>query len=601
MIRPYIHRYTLRLKIIKSRSKEEEQQLIQATLQKFFDIVLQANSKTIIPPFLELDRNEKSIPDLSSAFQVSAVDSFYSLKKYFVCMSPRDEAGIIWCSIILAQSNPFSIFMEKVKYSLDNNAFSLWPKASDNETATDIGWFLNSTRMQDEDCIASLLTTLTNKNIGVKWNPIHTTNGPNRKKDPADSSEWVYTLNVEYASDRVQETKKKLAVWYDSSSSTFPDGTKMRLVPVFSSVLSMINRMKFASCLARHVALSAGLGTCTTWEMSTNLMLDKIDPISRRSFRELMMSITPENSSIPLFHTIDKQWWSENVVTFTFQPEHKTEARLIVAGLIPFLRDEGHKWFLRMFSTEAQQRHASSRWDSATRQVFSIEEAELAEFLAANDELNFTNEPTQERPESRKSTNTSQIEVEMPSFIPDDFPSMQIDDDSNSTFHPRPPPDKVSYEDFNPIPTSTSTSTSMAFNPIITSLPPTQNSIQPRNIKNFESDSVSKLSDTASRISSLETNLKELDEVFKNVFLVLRMQGKQHEETQSKHEKVLDDILQALKLSNTISNSHPSNVHDSINEANSSTSPHASVLSSEVANNPQMRLVCDSSGVASHC
>jgi hypothetical protein len=82
MIRPNIHCYTLRLKIIKSRSEEEEQQLIQATLQKFFDIVLQADSKMIIPPFLELDRNDKCVPDLSNAFQVSAVDSFYSLKKY---------------------------------------------------------------------------------------------------------------------------------------------------------------------------------------------------------------------------------------------------------------------------------------------------------------------------------------------------------------------------------------------------------------------------------------------------------------------------------------------------------------------------------------
>jgi len=88
----------------------------------------------------------------------------------------------------------------------------------------------------------------------------------------------------------------------------------MRLVPVFSSVLSMNNRTKFASYLARQAALSAGLGTCTTWEMSTNLMLDKIDPISRRLFRELMMSITPENSSTPLFHTLDKQWQSENLV-----------------------------------------------------------------------------------------------------------------------------------------------------------------------------------------------------------------------------------------------------------------------------------------------
>jgi len=50
--------------------------------------------------------------------------------------------------------------------------------------------------------------------------------------------------------------------------------------------------------------------------------------------------------------------------------------------------------------------------------------------------LNFTDKPTQERPEIRKSTNVSQIEVEVPSFIPDNFPSMHIDDDSISTFHP---------------------------------------------------------------------------------------------------------------------------------------------------------------------
>ncbi len=108
------------------------------------------------------------------------------------------------------------------------------------------------------------------------------------------------------------------------------------------------------SCLVRQTALSAGLATCTTWEMSTNLMLDKKNPKTGKTFRQLMMPITPEHApDIPLFHTIDKQWRSDSGISFAFRPEHETEAHTIVAGLIPFLRDEGHEWFIRMFFTEA--------------------------------------------------------------------------------------------------------------------------------------------------------------------------------------------------------------------------------------------------------
>ena len=81
--RPHTHWYTLRLKTIATKSEEDGHQILKEALQQFLEIVLQADPKTILPPYLELDRNDKSVSDLSSAFTVSSVDSFHALKKYF--------------------------------------------------------------------------------------------------------------------------------------------------------------------------------------------------------------------------------------------------------------------------------------------------------------------------------------------------------------------------------------------------------------------------------------------------------------------------------------------------------------------------------------
>lgn len=245
----HIHRYTLCFKTLKPKVEEEGHQIIQDTLQKFKEIVLQADPKTILPPYLELDRADKSVPDLSTAFPISSIDSLHALKKYFFCMSPRDEGGVSWCSIVLAQAVPFQIFMDKVKYSLKNQDFSLWPNASNNKNATDVGWLLYSTRSQDEEQLAALLTSKTGENISIKWKPIRISGG-SRRKDTGTPAEKNYALHVECAMDRLQDVKDKSVNWYGSSSSTFPDGTKMRLEPTFSSVTSMNNKTKFASCLA---------------------------------------------------------------------------------------------------------------------------------------------------------------------------------------------------------------------------------------------------------------------------------------------------------------------------------------------------------------
>jgi len=425
-IRSHIHRYTLRLKTIAAKSEEDGHLLIKEALQRSLDIILQADPKTILPPYLELDRNDKSVSDLSAAFSVASIDSYHTLKKYFFWLSPRDEEGISWCSIILAQALPFSVFMDNAKYSLENNDFSLWPKATDNENTTDAGWLLYSTRAQDKERLSSLLSDLIGENIGVKWKPVRSTTGSIRKKDQLNPEEKTKALHAECGVDRLHEVKDKLSKWYSSISSHFPDGTKMRLVPTITSVTSLSNKSKFASCLARQAALNAGLASAVTREISTNLLLDRKDPSTNKSFRQVLMEISPkEKPGTSLFHTIDHQFKSDVIVNFQFHPDHALEAHNLIAGLVPYLKDNGHAYHLKMFNPEALQCQAKARWNLETREADSETDAELANLLTEDDDLNFTNEPTLDKPHLAEEDNQDPtVSIQIPPVSPEHVPHM---------------------------------------------------------------------------------------------------------------------------------------------------------------------------------
>jgi len=193
---------------------------------------------------------------------------------------------------------------------------------------------------------------------------------------------------VECAVDWLQEVKDKLNKWYSSASTKFPDGTKMRLVPSISFVSSLDNRAKFASCLARQAALNAGLASAVTREIPTNLVLDKKDPATNKSFRQILMEITPENKpGSSLFHTIDRQFKSDIIVNFQFHPEHASEANNLIAGLVPFLKHCGHAYHPKMLTPEAIQRQVKSRWDAEKREAHSEADIELQNLLAKDDDV----------------------------------------------------------------------------------------------------------------------------------------------------------------------------------------------------------------------
>jgi hypothetical protein len=145
-------------------------------------------------------------------------------------------------------------------------------------------------------------------------------------------------MHIEGPSNKLHECSKALSEWYGSSSMSFPDGTKMRLIPPWHNIFAQENKVKVGTLVARQLALSEWHAQATTSEFSTNLLLDKPCPSTGLSLREVLMDI--KIFQVPFLFLISfhrQVLTSLQGVTFTFVPENESDGCMYVAGLIPYL------------------------------------------------------------------------------------------------------------------------------------------------------------------------------------------------------------------------------------------------------------------------
>lgn len=432
-IRTFIHRFDLRIQIKPTDSEEECERLIQKQLHLFFSIVLQADETALIPPYLKLDRASKGFKDLSNKYQVADVKGFTNVKRYFSRLFPRPEGGQFYCNVILALTNGVGWLTESIRRTLQDNKMGLWKRPTDCEQVSEVGWLLYSTRMQDEERLSELLSKITKEEIGIRWRPVRTSTNFNRRKadqPPPDPNSIVRALHIECDSSKLHSVKYKIAKLYGSNVKTFPDGTKMRLIPPYQSVISAESKTKYGRVVARQAAFTTKLASSTTWEFSNNLLLDHKNKDSGLSLRMVLMSIPSQKfPGSPVFHSIDKTWGSDNGVTLTFIPENEEEGRMYQTGMIPYLRDAVGEWYLNAFTVEAIERHVDSIWDPETKQISSTTDAWVKNSLALDEEFNYTEFPNEEKP----------IIFDIPSFKhqSQQTPPIVRDFDSVSTFQTR--------------------------------------------------------------------------------------------------------------------------------------------------------------------
>jgi hypothetical protein len=201
LIRRIIRRYDLCFKVKSTSTDDESQATILRTLNEFFNIILQADETTIIPPYLELDRNTASINDLSSSFLASEITSFSTMKSYFSRLYSKPDGGNIYCSVILAGSIPSFELLDAVKYKLSSFDMGLWPRPTDHERVSDIGWLLYSCCQQDIVRIAEMFSENLGAIVGARWRKIITVSNARRNQtldSPQDNSVHVRIYYIYY-------------------------------------------------------------------------------------------------------------------------------------------------------------------------------------------------------------------------------------------------------------------------------------------------------------------------------------------------------------------------------------------------------------------
>jgi hypothetical protein len=358
--------------------------------------------------------------------------------------------------------------------------------------------------------LKTILTNLTGKEIGVKWMRISTDYGSKKNSTPINE-EPTKALVLEGPQDQVYELRDILSTWYGSKSKSFPDGVRMRLIPPLEVLMDVNRQENYGAAIAKQASFVSKIGKGSTWEFTSNLILDKKEPIAGISMRQLLMAIPSSNHpNYPLFHCVNRGWKEGSTVVFHFLPCNESEARMYISGIIAYLRATASSWYLDLFKPLARARRQGTSWDPTTRQLTSVVDSNFTETLQMDQLYDLTDSSAGLISEYSPGAD-NQIIIDIPANNGTSL-GFYKDTDSISTFR-----STVRSVLKKKVRNSIST-------PTITTTPTQSVSFAPTPYALKQDDtSLSRLSDTASKVAGLETRFEQMEFQFSSSFARLEV------------------------------------------------------------------------------
>ena len=339
----------------------------------------EADKSIVVLPYLAADRDLKPLQKLPTEIP----SGIGKLKKYFQNATPRMNGGSYYVRALLCFNKSFDETTEDIKWWLGENKAGIWMRKIQEEKVTRLGYLLYSLRSMDVERLTRVFSQRYRTKIGIRYQVINT--GRRGKYDP--DIELPRAIHIEVESSQAARVATLLQQDYSSAQSTFPMGIKMRFVPDINQLMNFETRSKSVYLATRQMAFEEKICYANSWEI---MNIYSVDSIVGLSVAEMITSIPSFSTPhLNIFHSVTPGYQAGST-TFAFIPQLESEARTMVAALLPFLHHHYGDSVFKHFTPVACDRAMTCHWDPETNQVVSPQDQAVEEATALDEEFHFT-------------------------------------------------------------------------------------------------------------------------------------------------------------------------------------------------------------------
>ena len=305
-------------------------------------------------------------------------------------------------------------------WAKDNGGFFKKKELQHNDTKQEI-WFCLSHEDIDVDALCQAhkkqykFETNESLELSLKYTTIKDGNSgfykdrAREQDDTLGTRRYVKRIVAETTTEQFDAYYEWVMQTYSRSSTTFPQGIKLRAVPIISKEYDTDTQEKIKCLMQRQEHFQDSI-TSTFYLHVSNI--DSTFTETGKTLREHLMQIPVSDANQqPLFLSIGIKQWSKRKgdLLFTYPKKYAKTASRIVSNLNSYcFKKYGEKVLRQFFSVRATKSAKETTWNEEEGRAVSKVKQSLAEIVEEFDAMDYVTKPSPNKPKPTGQTTMDQ-------------------------------------------------------------------------------------------------------------------------------------------------------------------------------------------------